>query len=155
MERFVPVEHEGNVQASDEEVDKVVAIYQELLGAMFTDSEGKERPLTLKDFLFISPYNLQVARLRARLGDTARIGSVDKFQGQEAPVTILSMGASFGEYGSRGLSFLLDRNRINVAISRAKCLAIVVGDPRIARTQADSLREMDLINVFTRIVRTA
>ena len=99
---------------------------------LFRDSKGQERPLSLRDFLFISPYNLQVNRLRARLPDGARVGSVDKFQGQEAPVTIFSLGSSFGEYGSRGLSFLLDRNRINVAISRAQCLAVVVGDPRIA-----------------------
>ena len=94
----------------------------------------------------------KVNRLRARLPDGARIGSVDKFQGQEAPVTIFSLGSSFGEYGSRGLSFLLDRNRINVAISRAQCLAVVVGDPRIADTKASSVQEMALINLYCRLV---
>ena len=84
------------------------------------------RPLALDDFLFIAPYNAQVRALQAALPAGARVGSVDKFQGQEAPVCILSLCSSYGEYGSRGLAFILDRNRINVAISRAQCLAVVV-----------------------------
>jgi uncharacterized protein len=78
----------------------------------------------------------------------ARVGSVDKFQGQEAAVCILSLCSSYGEYGSRGLKFILDRSRINVAISRAKCLAIVVGDPRIANSPAGSIDEMRLLNLY-------
>ena len=150
--QFIAVQHDGNTQASDEEIDKVAAVFSELRGHPFRDSKGQERPLSLQDFLFISPYNLQVNRLRARLPDGARVGSVDKFQGQEAPVTIFSLGSSFGEYGSRGLSFLLDRNRINVAISRAQCLAVVVGDPRIADTEASSIQEMASINLYCRLV---
>ena len=150
--QFIPVEHDGNVQSSDEEIEHVLAIFSELLGCRFRDSKGQERFLSLEDFLFISPYNLQVNRLRARLPEGARVGSVDKFQGQEAPVTIFSMGSSFGEYGSRGLTFLLDRNRINVAISRAQCLAVVVGDPRIAHTEANSLHDMSLVNLYCRLV---
>ena len=150
--QFIAVQHDGNTQASDEEIDKVAAVFSELRGHPFRDSKGQERPLSLQDFLFISPYNLQVNRLRARLPDGARVGSVDKFQGQEAPVTIFSLGSSFGEYGSRGLSFLLDRNRINVAISRAQCLAVVVGDPRIAHTEASSIQEMASINLYCRLV---
>jgi len=76
---------------------------------------------------------------------------VDKFQGQEAPVCVLSLCSSYGEYGSRGLKFILDRNRINVAISRAQCLAVVVADPRIASAEADSIEEMILINLFCKI----
>lgn len=77
-----------------------------------------------------------------------RVGSVDKFQGQEAPVCILSLCSSYGEYGSRGLGFILDRNRINVAITRAQCMAVVVADPRIAGTTASTLAEMMLISLF-------
>ena len=82
-----------------------------------------------------------------------RVGSVDKFQGQEAPVCILSLCSSYGEYGSRGLGFILDRNRINVAISRAQCLAVVVADPRIAGTTPSTLDEMTLINLFCKVVK--
>ena len=148
---FSGVEHEGNIQQSDEEVERVKAIYAELLGRAFTDKNGTTKPLTLDDFLFIAPYNAQVRALQSALPTAARVGSVDKFQGQEAPVCILSLCSSFGEYGSRGLAFILDRNRINVAISRAKCLAIVVADPRIAATDAGSLAEMTLLNLFCKL----
>ena len=150
---FVGVEHDGNLQASDEEIDLVMRVFQELLGRNYRSKDGSERSLKLEDFLFVSPYNLQVARLRARLPQGAKVGSVDKFQGQEAPVTIFSLGSSFGEYGSRGLAFLLDRNRINVAISRAQCLAIVIGDPRIGLSEASSLEEVALVNLYCRILR--
>ena len=92
------------------------------------------------------------AHLKAALPTGARVGSVDKFQGQEAAVCILSMCSSYGEYGSRGLRFILDRSRINVAISRAKCLAIVVGDPRIANTPAGSIAEMMLLNLYCKLL---
>lgn len=150
---FCGVEHDGNVQASAEEVQKVIEIFGDLIGREYTDSSGKTRALELDDFLFISPYNAQVRALHAALPTDARIGSVDKFQGQEAPVCILSMCSSFGEYGSRGLGFILDQNRMNVAVSRAKCLAIVVGDPRIAGSDAGSLNEMKLLNLYCKIVR--
>ena len=86
------------------------------------------------------------------LPNGARVGSVDRFQGLEAPVCVLSLCSSYGEYGSRGLGFILDRNRINVAISRAQCLAIVVGDPRIANSPARSIGEMMLLNLFCKLV---
>jgi uncharacterized protein len=152
---FSGVEHDGNVQQSDEEVDRVKAIYQELLGRSYTDKNGVTRPLTLHDFLFIAPYNAQARALQAALPNGARVASVDKFQGQEAPVCILSLCSSYGEYGSRGLSFILDRNRINVAISRAQSLAVVVADPRIASTSPGSLTEMTLVNLFCKLADTA
>jgi superfamily I DNA and/or RNA helicase len=129
----------------------VQTIYHELLGQPYRDKDGRERPLTLNDFLFIAPYNAQVRALKAALPEGARVGSVDKFQGQEAPVCILSLCSSYGEYGSRGLAFILDRNRINVAISRAQCLAVVVADPRIAGTAPSTLDEMMLLNLFCKV----
>ena len=137
---------------SDEEIAKVLSVYRSLLGSSYTNKNGEVRPLTLADFLFIAPYNAQVRALAEALPAGARVGSVDKFQGQEAPVCILSMCSSFGEYGSRGLSFILDRNRLNVAISRAMCLAVVVGDPRIASAHASSIDEMRLINLYSKLV---
>jgi uncharacterized protein len=148
---FSSVEHDGNIQQSDEEVERVMAIYRELCGRLYTAKDGITRPLALEDFLFIAPYNAQVRALQAALPDQARVGSVDKFQGQEAPVCILSLCSSYGEYGSRGLAFILDRNRVNVAISRAQCLAVVVADPRIAGATPGSLDDMMLINLFCKL----
>ena len=149
---FSAVEHDGNIQQSNEEVARVQAMLHELLGRSYRDKEGVERPLGLDDFLFIAPYNAQVRALKAALPEGARVGSVDKFQGQEAPVCMLSLCSSYGEYGSRGLAFILDRNRMNVALSRAQCLAVVVADPRIACAIPGSLDEMILLNLFCKVV---
>lgn len=146
--QFSAVEHEGNVQRSDEEVARVVQVYEELVGKPFTDKDGATRPLELGDFLFIAPYNAQVRAMKDALPEGAKVGSVDRFQGQEAPVCVLSLCSSPGEYGSRGLGFILDKNRVNVAISRAKCLAVVVADPRVADTLPGSIEEMRLLNLF-------
>jgi len=149
---FKGIEHDGDIQQSDEEVQQVLSIYNEMLGRPFTDKAGNTKPLELNDFLFIAPYNAQVRALKRALPKAARVGSVDKFQGQEAAVCILSLCSSFGEYGSRGLGFILNRGRINVAISRAKCLAILVADPRIADSAAGSIAEMMLLNLYCKLV---
>lgn len=149
---FSPVIHDGNVQSSEEEIDRIIEISKELLGCRYIDKDGRERHITLDDILFISPYNAQVRALRDALPEGANVGSVDKFQGQEAPICILSVCSSYSEYGSRGLSFILDTNRINVAISRAKCLAIVVGDPRICSAPVSSIEEMRLVNGLCRLM---
>lgn len=152
---FHPVPHTGNTQSSDEEITAVLEIYQSLLGRSFTDSEGNSRPLVLEDILFVAPYNMQVRRLERALPQGAKIGSVDRFQGQEAAVVILSLCSSAGEFGSRGLGFILDRNRLNVAISRAQALAIVIGDPNIAHTPAGSIKELQLLNSFCSLTRAS
>jgi predicted RecB family nuclease len=149
---FSSIQHDGNVQQSPEEIERIKAIYEEMLGCEYTASDGTQRLLGLKDFLFIAPYNAQVRALQAALPHGARMGSVDKFQGQEAPVCMLSMCCSYGEYGSRGLRFILDRARINVAISRAQCMAVIVGDPRIASTSATSINEMMLLNLYSKLL---
>ncbi len=151
---FHPVPHTGNTQASDEEIAAILKIQKSLLGRSFTDSKGRTRPLTLADILFVAPYNMQVRRLERALPAGAKVGSVDRFQGQEAPVVIVSLCSSAGEFGSRGLGFILDRNRLNVALSRAQAIAIVVGDPNIASTSADSVSQMSLINVFCKLTDT-
>ena len=151
---FSPLEHEGNTQSSAEEVDRVRAITQELVGRPKVGADGKPNgKITLNDIVFVAPYNMQVRRLREALPAGARVGSVDKFQGQEAEVVIVSMCSSFGEYGSRGIEFILDRNRMNVALSRARTLAVVVGDPRIAMTPAYTIDAMRRINLYCRLVR--
>ena len=145
---FSGVEHDGNIQQSQEEVDRIIEIYNELLGNSYVSADGSIKELVLEDFIFISPYNSQVRLLQLHMSEDARIGSVDRFQGQQAQVCIFSLCSSYGEYGSRGLSFILNQNRINVAISRAKCMAIIVGDPRIANTNAKSIKEMKLLNLL-------
>lgn len=148
---FLGVEHDGNIQQSDEEVERIRSLYADLAGRSYTASDGSTKTLSLEDFLFIAPYNAQVRALQSVFPGNARIGSVDRFQGQQAPVCVLSLCSSCGEYGSRGLSFILDRNRLNVAVSRAQCLAIVVADPRIAGAPAGSLGEMSLVNLFCKL----
>ncbi len=126
-----------------------------MVGRLYTAKDGSTRPLALEDFLFIAPYNAQVRAIQAALHADARVGSVDKFQGQQAPVCVLSLCSSYGEYGSRGLAFILDRNRLNVAVSRAQCLAVVVADPRITGAAAGSIDEMMLINLFCKLAESS
>lgn len=150
---FVPVEHEGNSQGSDEEVAIIQELVAELLGREKTDATGKGKgPVTLGDILFVAPYNMQVRKLEAALGPGARIGSVDRFQGQEAAIVIVSMCSSDADASPRGVEFLMNRQRLNVAISRAQSLAIVVASPALARMSCRSVEQMALLNTFCRIV---
>lgn len=149
------VEHEGNIQQSDEEIDAIVGLVDQLCNSKVQNRNGDIRQITLDDILCIAPYNAQVRALQHRLGQSARVGSVDKFQGQEAAVCIVSLCSSYGEYGSRGLKFILDPNRLNVAISRAQCMAIVVADPRIAATPVSSIEDLQMVNGFCKIVQAA
>ena len=150
---FIPVIHAGNIQGSDEEVGLICELVDELLGRALTDTQGQTcGRLQLSDILFVAPYNMQVRKLQAALGPYARVGSVDKFQGQEAPVVMLSMCASQGDGSPRGIDFLFNKNRLNVALSRAQSLAIVVASPALARTQCLSLAQMEQVNLFCRVM---
>jgi superfamily I DNA and/or RNA helicase len=151
---WVPVEHDGCEQKSDEECDKIVAIVEELLGRRVVDSDGDERDMRIDDILIVAPFNLQVRCLRERLPGI-RIGSVDKFQGQEAPVVIVSLCSSTLEEAPRGASFLLNPNRLNVAVSRAEALAIVVGCPELMDIRCHSVEEMKLVNLLCHLVQYA
>ena len=148
--QFVPVEHEDCSQSSEEEAETIKGIVEELLKSEITE-KGSSRPITLADILVVAPYNLQVKLLRQRLPEGIAVGSVDKFQGKEAAVVILSMCSSSLEESSRGIEFLFNPNRLNVAISRAKCLAIVVGNPKLALSDAGSIEKMKMLNLFCRV----
>lgn len=152
---FVPVKHEGNTQASDEEVSEIKKLANELLGHTFTDKNLKQRPIGWDDMIFLAPYNHQVNKLRKALGEHAKIGSVDKFQGQEAPVVFLSMCASDAGESPRGASFLFDKHRLNVAISRAQCLAIVVANPSLSQFSANSVEQLAKVNIFCHLIYSA
>lgn len=149
---YLPIDHEGNRQSSDEEVALIRDVVKELLERAFVPGKGAEpRPLALDDLLFVAPYNHQVHRLKSALGRDAKVGTVDRFQGQQAPVVIVSLSASDAECAPRGIEFLLDRNRINVAVSRAQSLAIVVGSPKLTQTACSTIGQMERVNVLCRL----
>ena len=145
---FVPVEHQGNTQASDEEVELIQRLVRELTGRLFTDKKGKTVAIGLEHMLFVAPYNHQVGKLQQALGDSAKVGTVDKFQGQEAPIVFFSLCSSDAGESARGMDFLFDKHRINVAISRAQCLAIAVGSPHLLDTPAGNLEQMKKQNLI-------
>jgi superfamily I DNA and/or RNA helicase len=152
---WVPVTHDGCTQSSDEECDAIVAIVEELLRRRVVDDEGMERPMEPKDILIVAPFNLQVRCLRGRLDRRVRVGTVDKFQGQEASAVIVSLCASTLDEAPRGAGFLLSPNRLNVAVSRAQALAIVVGSPELLEVRCKSVEEMRLVNLLCHLVQYA
>ncbi len=150
---FIPVEHEGNSQGCEEEACVIEQLVTELVGCQVWDAGNlAPRKLTIDDILIVAPFNMQVRMLKKRLGPTAKVGSVDKFQGQEAHVVIVSMCSSTLEDSPRGAEFLLEPNRLNVAVSRAKSLAVIVGNPELVAARCQSVREMELANLFCWLV---
>ena len=148
---WVPVEHQERSIQSPEEVTAVLALINELLGTEWTSEEGI-RDLVEYDILVVSPYNRQVDAIASALRDEGpegvRVGTVDRFQGQEAPVVIVSMTASSQEDVPRGLDFLLSRNRLNVAVSRAQWAAYVVHSPELASFSPTSVTQLTLLGGF-------
>lgn len=150
---MVPSEHDGNRAYSMEEVDAVADLVKRLTakGVTWTNEHGHATQLEASDILIVSPYNAQVSRLIDKLAGTgARVGTVDKFQGQEAPVVIYSMATSRPEDAPRGMEFLYSLNRLNVATSRAKCAAIVVASQRLFEPECRTPRQMKLANALCR-----
>ncbi|MDA7437485.1 TM0106 family RecB-like putative nuclease [Synechococcus sp. AH-601-P06] len=153
---FDQVGHSGNSVCSEEEINRIEELVDSLLGGHYQHAKAsgiEEGTLTAKKILVTAPYNVQVNRLQQRLNGRARVGTVDKFQGQEAPVAIHSLTASSGDDAPRGLSFLLEPNRLNVAISRAQCLSIVVGSTGLASGVANTVAEAEQINRLCSIMR--
>jgi hypothetical protein len=151
---FDPVAHSGNSVCSEEEINRIETLVDALLGGSYQHVKAggiAEGTITPDTILVTAPYKVQVNRLQQRLAGKARVGTVDKFQGQEAPVAIHSLTASSGDEAPRGLSFLLEPNRLNVAISRAQCLSIVVGSPSLASGVADTVVETEQINRLCRL----
>jgi uncharacterized protein len=153
--RYIPLEHAGRSQSAPEEAEAIAGAIERLVGRTFTDADGKSWPLRYEDVLVVAPYNQQVRCLRSALPDAVRVGTVDKFQGQEAPVVFYSTASSSGEEIPRGLEFLFSRNRLNVAISRAQCLAYLVGAPRLLDVRCRTVDQMRLVNALCRLVELA
>jgi superfamily I DNA and/or RNA helicase len=117
--------------------------------AVWVDCEGKQKHITLEDVIVITPYNAQVFEIRQRLPG-ARVGTVDKFQGQEAPIAVYSTATSSRADAPRGMEFLYSLNRLNVATSRAKCICIMVGSPELLDTECRTPHQAKLANAFCR-----
>jgi superfamily I DNA and/or RNA helicase len=148
----VEVEHHGNKQSSQEEVTVIRELVDELLKGQFTDKQGKTKPITDADILVVAPFNYQVNELKKVLGFDAKVGTVDLFQGQEAPVVIVSMSASVGTESARGLDFLISINRLNVAISRTQALAIIVHSKTFLQGNPGNIADMKRVNFFQQLI---
>lgn len=158
--RWLRVDHEGNRTSSMQEADAVAAELSRLIGTPWTNHKGETQPLQPADFMVVAPYNLQVNTIDARLSEDPAlrdvpVGTVDKFQGREAAVVFFSMGASSGEDITRGVDFLFSRNRLNVAVSRARCLAYLVCTDALLDTRARTVDDMRLISTLNAFVDTA
>ena len=149
---FVPVEHSGNQNSAPEEVEALARIARSLLrrGVTWTDSRGATRELMESDILVVAPYNAQVAALTERLPRRMRVGTVDRFQGQQAPVVIYSMTSSSAEDAPRGMGFLYNPNRLNVATSRAQCISILVAARRLLEPECATPEQMRWANCLCR-----
>ena len=154
--RFVPVDHEGNTTDSDEEAAAVARLIGDLLASNphWTDDKGAVHPLALHSALVVTPYNAQVHAIADSLPGV-RVGTVDKFQGQEGPISIYSMATSSADEAPRGMEFLYSLNRLNVAMSRAQCVAVLVANPRLLLARCRSPRQMRLANALARLVEMA
>ncbi|WFU91419.1 TM0106 family RecB-like putative nuclease (plasmid) [Rhizobium sp. CC1099] len=145
---WVPISHDGNAQISAEEVEAIAKAAKAFLGGRLTDKDGVTRKIDHNDIIVVAPYNAQVNALRDALPAGIRVGTVDKFQGQEAAICLVSMTASTIDDSARGMEFLFSLNRINVAISRAKSLALVFGEPRLRETKCKTIEQMQLANTL-------
>jgi len=144
----VEMTHEGCSQSSEEEALTARDLIDALIGTKFVDREGKTCTIGLKNILIVAPYNAQVNLLRSRLPDGAQIGTVDKFQGQEAEVVIVSLATSSPEDLPRHVDFFYSKNRLNVAISRARTLGIVLMNPRLLQLDANSVEHLRMVNTL-------
>jgi len=151
----LPTVHEGRSQSSREEASAIADEIRRLLGTTFTDENGTTRSLTPADILVVAPYNAQVRALIANVPVGVRVGTVDKFQGQEAPVVFVSFASSSGADAPRGIQFAFDRHRVNVATSRAQCRVVLVFAPRLLDTECRTTEQLRLVNAVCRFVEIA
>jgi len=149
--RYIPVEHDGNEADSIQEADRIVREIKSLMAGTFTDDEAIARPMRVGDIIVVSPYNAQRRLLRRRLdeeGLETLVGTVDKFQGQEAAVVFYSMATSSGENIPRNMEFLFEQNRFNVAVSRAQALSVLVCSPRLLDIPCNAIEQVRLANLL-------
>jgi uncharacterized protein len=145
---WLPIEHAGCSQKSEAEAVRVRDMFASLCAQRWINRDGIAEPIGAADILIVSPYNMQVNLLKSLLPADARVGTVDKFQGQEAAVVLVSMTSSTADDIARGLDFLYSRNRLNVAISRARCLAVVIASPALLEATCRSIEHVRLVNTL-------
>lgn len=158
--RWLRAEHTGRSTFSPEEADLVVSQISALIGTSWTNQHGAQNPLTTSDFMVVVPYNDQVRTVKQRLAaepalNGVRVGTVDKFQGGEAAVVLFSMTASSRDNITRGVDFLFSRNRLNVAVSRARCLTYLICTEELLNARARDVDEMRLIGTVAAYVEAA
>ena len=143
---FLEVDHEGRSQRCEEEAQVISNLYNNALDLRYTDSEGKSRGMTKEDIMVVAPYNAQVNFLKELLPEDARVGTIDLFQGQEAQLVLISMTTSGKDDLPRNIEFLFSKNRLNVAITRAKCLSVVIANPKLLTISCNTIEQMELVN---------
>ncbi len=154
--RILEVEHEGRSQSSPEEARAIADACVALLDrGRVTDDSGDTKDLQPKDIMVVAPYNLAVRRIDDEVPAGVRVGTVDRFQGQQAAVVFYAMTCSSGEDVPRGIDFLFDANRLNVAVSRAECLAVLVHSPALLDADCRTLEAMALVDGVCRFVEMA
>ena len=148
---YLEMNHKNNAQTSIEEFEVVRNLIKQIIGSNFEDN-GVKRKITIDDILIISPYNTQVNLLISELEKenlkNPRVGTIDKFQGQEAPITIISMTSSDSDSLPRNREFFFSRNRLNVAISRAQVASIILFNPLLLDSSPKNLDHIKLMNNF-------
>ena len=152
---WLEVAHEHRSQSSLEEADQIRTSLDDLIGTPFTEEDGTTRPLRETDILVVAPYNAQVRALRSRLPPGIAVGTVDRFQGQQAPVVVVSMASSTAEDAPRGLGFAFDRHRFNVATSRAQCRAVLASTPALLDADCKTVEQMRLVSAVCWFVELA
>jgi len=145
---FAAVEHAGRSQQSPEEAELIRELYENALTQRYIDRDGAVHAIGSENILVVAPYNMQVNRLKEALPPGARVGTVDKFQGQEAEIVLISMTTSSEAELPRNIEFLYSKNRLNVAISRAKSLAILVASPALTSIRCTTPQQMALVNTM-------
>ncbi|MGB8196046.1 MAG: DEAD/DEAH box helicase, partial [Acidimicrobiales bacterium] len=158
--RWLEAHHRERSTESPEEAELVLAQISAMLGTTWVNQDGTAAPLRAEDFMVVAPYNDQVDLLRHSFERTAdlrdvQVGTVDKFQGREAPVVFFTMTTSSADDMPRGPEFLFSRNRLNVAISRARCLAYLVCTEQLLNSRARTIEEMRLIGTLSAFVEYA
>ena len=159
--RYVGIDHDGNGSRSREEAAAVADAVASLLGQPWTDRHGRSKPIGVEDVIVVAPYNAHVALIHGEIerrlapGLRVRVGTVDKFQGQEGAIAIYSMASSSRDDAPRDMDFLYSRNRLNVAVSRARAIALVIASPRLLEANCRTPEQMRLVNALCRLVEEA